>query len=58
MTLRKYYSIWVILDWLNKLAYSILLRIDYNVAKLAKIYMKGIVRLHVVPVSIVSDMGT
>lgn len=46
---KKWNSIWVIVDRLNKLAYFILVRVDYNATKLGKIYVKEIVRLHGVP---------
>ena len=43
--------IWVIVDRLTKSAHFIPLRIGYTI----EIYMQQIVRLHVVPLSIVSD---
>ena len=57
-TLGKFDSIWVVVDRLTKSAHFIPVRIDYNVEQLAKVYVKEIVRLHRVPLSIISDRGT
>ncbi|WMV09367.1 hypothetical protein MTR67_002752 [Solanum verrucosum] len=57
-TLGKYDSIWVVVDRLSKSAHFILVKIDYNVEKLAKVYVKEVMRFHVVPLSIISDRGT
>ncbi|KAA3466347.1 Gag protease polyprotein [Gossypium australe] len=48
-------AIWVIVDRLTKSAHFILVRIDYSLEKLAEIYISKIVRLHGVPLSIISD---
>jgi hypothetical protein len=53
-----YYSIWVVVDRLTKVAHFIPVKTTYTSAKLADIYMKRIVCLHGVPKSIVSDRGT
>ena len=57
-TMGKYDSIWVIVDRLTKSAYFIPVMVTYNAEKLAKIYISEIVRLHGVPLSIISDRGT
>ena len=57
-TLGKFDSIWVIVDRLTKSAQFILVKVTYNAEKLAKIYISEIVRLHGVPLSIISDIGT
>ena len=57
-TLGKFDYIWVIIDRLNKSAHFILVKVTYNVEKLAKLYISEIVRLHGVPLSIISDRGT
>ncbi|KAH0689229.1 hypothetical protein KY289_016587 [Solanum tuberosum] len=57
-TLGKFDSIWVVVDRLIKSTYFIPVRINYNAEQLAKIYVKEIVRLHGVPLSIISDRGT
>lgn len=53
-TQRKFDSIWVIVDRLTKSAHFIPVRANYNVAKLAEIYIAEIVKLHRLPSSIVS----
>ena len=57
-TLGKFDSIWVIVDRLTKFAHFIPVKVTYNAEKLAKIYISEIVRLHGVPLSIISDRGT
>ena len=57
-TMGKYDSIWVIVDRLTKSAHFIPIKVTYNAEKLAKIYISEIVRLHGVPLSIISDRGT
>ena len=54
----KYDSIWVIVDRLTKSAHFNPVKMTYNAEKLAKIYISEIVRLHGVPLSIISDRGT
>ena len=48
-------SIWVIIDRLTKCAHFLPVRRTDSLAKLSKLYMHEIVRLHGVPLSIVSD---
>ncbi|KAG8485758.1 hypothetical protein CXB51_019146 [Gossypium anomalum] len=48
-------AIWVIVDRLTKSAHFISVRTDYSLDKLAKLYISQIVKLHGVPISIVSD---
>ena len=57
-TIGKYDSIWVIIYRLSKSAHFIPVKVTYNAEKLAKIYISEIVRLHGVPLSIISDRGT
>ena len=57
-TIGKYDSIWVIVDRLTKSAHFILVKVTYNAKKLARLYISEIVRLHGVPLSIISDKGT
>ena len=54
-TQRKNDSVWVIIDKLTKLTHFIPVRIDYSMDQLAELYVDEIVRLHGVPLSIVSD---
>ena len=57
-TLGMFDSIWVIVDTLTKSAHFILVKMTYNAEKLSKLYSSEIVRLHGVPLSIISDRGT
>ena len=55
LTQKKHDSLWVIIDRLTKSAHFIPIRIDYSMDRLAELYVDEIVRLHGVPLSIVSD---
>ncbi|KAL4388247.1 hypothetical protein GQ457_09G020500 [Hibiscus cannabinus] len=55
LTPSKKDSVWVILDRLTKSAHFPHVRKDYPLQKLAKLYIAEIVRLHGVPVSVISD---
>ena len=55
VTGRKHDSVWVVVDRLTKSAHFLLVRIDYSLDKLAELYIKEIVRLHGILVSIISD---
>jgi hypothetical protein len=48
-------AIWVIVDRLTKSALFLAMKMTDSVEKLAKLYVDEVVRLHGVPVSIVSD---
>jgi hypothetical protein len=52
---RENDAIWVIVDRLTKSALFLPIRMTDPVEKLAKIYVNEVVRLHGVPISIVSD---
>nr|GFB97108.1 retrotransposable element Tf2 [Tanacetum cinerariifolium] len=54
-TQRRHDAIWVVVDRLTKSARFLLIRKDYPVSKLAKIFQQEIVRLHGTPSAIVSD---
>ncbi|XP_019258040.1 PREDICTED: uncharacterized protein LOC109236325, partial [Nicotiana attenuata] len=56
-TLRKVDSVWVIVDRLTKSAHFIPVATTYTAERYAQIYIREIVRLHGVPVSIISDRG-
>ena len=47
--------VWVIVDRLTKSAHFIPIRVTYSMAKLAELYVEWVVRLHGIPVSIISD---
>lgn len=55
LTLTKKDSIWVVVDRLTKSTHFLPIQIDYSLKKLAKFYVYEIVRLHRVPISIISD---
>ena len=57
-TQSGYDAIWVIMDWLTKVAHFIPIRENYRVGKLAELYVDNILKLHGAPKSIVSDRGT
>ena len=48
-------AIWVIVDRLTKLAHFLPIKIMYSLYKFATLYIKEIIRLNGIPVSIVSD---
>ena len=51
-------AIWVIIDRLTKSAHFLEYKAGLTPEKLAKLYIKEIVRLHGVPITIVSDRDT
>ncbi|XP_070036773.1 uncharacterized protein [Nicotiana tomentosiformis] len=56
-TPRRYDSIWVIIDRLTKSAQFLPVRTTYSAEDYAKLYIREIVCLHGVPLSIISDRG-
>jgi len=54
-SMRGHDSIWVIVDRLMRCAHFLLINQKMSLDKLAKLYVKDIVRLHGVPVSILLD---
>ena len=54
-TQKSHDAVWVIVDRLTKSAHFLPVRMDYSLDRLARLYIDEIVRLHGVPVSIVSD---
>lgn len=51
-------AIWVIVDRLTKVIYFIPSRVGQSTEPLAKKYMYEVMRLHSVPINIVSDQDT
>ena len=51
-------SIWVIVDRLTKCSHFLPFRTGYSLEKMARLYIQEIVRLHGVPLSIISDRDT
>ncbi|XP_049378370.1 uncharacterized protein LOC125843200 [Solanum stenotomum] len=54
---RKFDSIWVNVDRLTKSAHFLTVKTTYTVEEYARLFIKEIVRLHGVPISIISDRG-
>ena len=55
LTGRKHDSVWVVIDRLTKSAHFLPVRTDYSLDKLAELYIKEIVLLHGILMSIISD---
>ena len=55
LTQRKHDAVWVIVDRLTKSAHFLSVRLDYSMDRLPELYVSEIVRLHEIPLSIVSD---
>ena len=55
LTQGKHDAVWVIVDRLIKSAHFLPFRLDYSMDRLTEIYMGEIVRLHGIPLSIVSN---
>ena len=53
-TSRQHDAVWVIVDWLTKSAHFLAVRMTFTLEEFYKIYIREIVRLHGVLVSIVS----
>ena len=54
LTQKKHDSVWVIVGRLTKSAHFLPIRLDYSMDRLAEMYVNEIVRLHGIPLSIVS----
>ena len=48
-------AVWVIVDWLTKSAHFLAVRMTFTLERLCRLYIREIVWLHEVAVSIVSD---
>ena len=55
VTGRKHDSVWVVVDRLTKSAHFLPVRTDYSLDKLAELYIREIVRLHRIPISVILD---
>ena len=51
----NYDAIWVIVDRLTKTVHFIVYNMTYSVERLSRLYIQHVVRLHGVPVTIISD---
>ncbi|EOY31663.1 CCHC-type integrase [Theobroma cacao] len=56
-TSGRYDSIWIVVDRLTKSAHFLPVKTTYGAAQYARVYVDEIVRLHGIPISIVSDRG-
>ena len=56
-TRRQHDSIWVIVDRMTKSSRFLAVKTTYSAEDYAKLYLTGIVRLHGVPLSFMSDRG-
>ena len=54
-TPQRYDAVWVIVDRLMKSAHFLAVRMTFSLERLCRLYIREIVWLHGVPVSIVSD---
>ena len=52
---RKHASVWIVVDRLTKSVHFLPVRTNYALDKLAEIYIREIVQLHGIPISIISD---
>ena len=57
-TIKQHDSVWVIVDRLTKAAHFLPIKATFTSEQLANLYIKEMVRLHGVPLSIVSDRDT
>ena len=54
-TSRGHDAVWVIVDWLTKSSHFLAVRMTFTMEEFSRLYIRESVRLHSVPVSIVSD---
>ena len=54
-TSKQHDAIWVIVDRFTKSAHFLPIRMTYSMDQFAELYVQEIVRLHGVPISIISD---
>ena len=54
-TPRRHDAVWVIVDRLTKSAHFLIVRMTFKLEEFYRLHIREIVRLHGVPVSIVSD---
>ena len=54
-TPRRHDAVWVIVDWLTKSIHFLAMWMTFTLEELCRLYIRGIIRVHGVPVSIVLD---
>ena len=52
---RRHDTVWVIVDWLTKSAHFLVVWMTFTLEEFFRLYIQEIVRLHGVPIAIVSD---
>ena len=57
-TRRKHDSIWVIIYRMTKASHFFTIKFSYSSKDYAMLYLNEIVRMHWIPLSIISDRGT
>jgi len=57
-TYKQHDAVWVVVDRLTKTNHFLPLKTTYTLEQLANLYIKEIVRLHGIPLSIMSDCGS
>ena len=57
-TTKGFDSIWVIVDRMTKSAHFLPVKATFNASQYARLYIDEIVKLHGVPISIISDRGS
>ena len=55
VTGRKHDLVWVVVDRLTKSVHFLPMKTDYSLEKMVELYIREIVRLHGIPISIISD---
>ena len=58
MTMRQHDIVWVIVDCLTKSVYFLPFRKDMGFSDMSKLFVREVTRLHITPVSIVSDQDS
>ena len=48
-------ALWVVIDRLTKSAHFLPIKVSFSLEKLAELYVREVVRLHGVPLTIISD---
>ncbi|WMV18469.1 hypothetical protein MTR67_011854 [Solanum verrucosum] len=56
--MKKHDSIWVIIDRMTKSAHFIPVKVSHSTEDYARLYISEVVKLHGVPLTIISDRGT
>ena len=52
---RRHDAVWVIVDWLTKSAHFLAVQMTFTLEEFCQLYIREVIRLHGVPVSIMSN---